>query len=139
MKPKAPPWWQQVKVLKDWWWLIGLLVGAIILWGNLPKRVDKLEAGQAEQAEDIVDLKGIAKSLEGYTKAMSEMQQRQQPANSPASRASRAPQSPREITWEGKDLDGTCWRCLAPTEAACWEDNPATKAVDNLWELCPDE
>ena len=91
-------------------------MGAIVLWGNLPNRVQKVEAGQAAQEEDLNDLKGWAREIQGYTKAQQELQQqiyqRQDTAN--------APQRP---TWrfQEQDDDGTTWCCDERTTEACWE------------------
>ena len=74
-------------VLKDYWGIGLALVGALILWGSLPERVKKVEAGQASQQEDIVDLKGVAGKLDGYIAAQQQMNQllmKQQQATLPA-------------------------------------------------------
>lgn len=105
--------------VKDWWPLYGILgavCSLVLLWGNLPKRVEKVEAGQTKQAEDIVDLKGIAKKLEGYTEAMNRQQQQpQQPAPTQAPPPTHRPGDLREYE------DGVgFWCCNASEEWRDW-------------------
>ena len=117
MKAKTP-----VQVLKEWWWLYGVLatlVGGIVLWGSLPGRVAKAE-------QQIDDLKGWAKELQGYTRAQQEynqQQQQQQMPNAPVSLES--PAGLRE--WE--DTDQTWWCCP-------WQDRQ--QCYDQVaWRRCP--
>lgn len=51
--------------LKDWKWLIGGAIAAIVVWGNLPQRVAAVE-------QNVEDLKGWAKEIQGYTRAQQE-------------------------------------------------------------------
>ena len=51
--------------LKDWWWLLGVVVGVIVVWGNLPQRVTASE-------QKISDLQAWAQETQGYTKALQE-------------------------------------------------------------------
>ena len=60
--------------LKAWWPLFGIaaaVCSVIVLWGRLPARVAKAE-------DQIDDLKGWAKELQGYTRAMQQQQSRPQ-------------------------------------------------------------
>lgn len=77
-----------IQHLKDWWWLYGVgvtLCSAIVLWGGIPGRLAKAE-------EQIDDLKGWARELQGYTRANQQRMQQQTdawpvaPAASPTSR-----------------------------------------------------
>ncbi len=72
--------------LKEWWWLYGVasaLCGAIVLWGGLPSRVAKAE-------EQIDDLRGWAKEIQGYTRAMNQQVPNQ----------ARPPQVPIRRNWD---------------------------------------
>ena len=66
--------------IKDLWPLYGIgatLCGAILLWGNLPKRLEHVEADQTKQGEELDDLKGWARELQGYTRAQEQLNQQQ--------------------------------------------------------------
>lgn len=103
------------KTAKDWWWVVGLLVGAILFWGNLPTRVEKIEAGQVAQEGEIDDLKGWAKELQGYTRAQQEMNQQQQ-APKPMRNLPLPVRGLRE--WDGED----CWTCALDDRQVCFDD-----------------
>ena len=88
----------------DWFWVVGVagaLSGAAMVWGSLPGRVEKVEVSDGKQEEAIVDLKGIAQRLDGYTEAMNRMQQR-------------PPESVVEPpTFIEYDEEGVAWCCQA--------------------------
>lgn len=95
--------------MKDFikWWPIGVaLVGGLVLWGSLPERVRKVEAGQAAQQEDIVDLKGVAGKLDGYIAAQQQMNRQMLDQRQPP-------------VYE-TDQQGVTWVCDTEPED-CWE------------------
>lgn len=109
-KPLVP-----IAMLKDWWWLIGLVVSGIILWGNLPQRMAKAE-------QQIDDLKGWAKEVQGYTRATHELQQQQQMHRQPA------PTTSVLRGLEQQDSAGVWWCCPLADEDACYDQS--------LWRWC---
>lgn len=115
--PKPLSW---ITRLQSYWWLAvvvgGGLLGSIVLWGGLPKRVEKVEAGQAKQADEISDLKGWAREIQGYTRAQQQMNQRAIPAA--PSRALQEELATPPIT-EFDAVEGVWWCCKTTTEA-CW-------------------
>ena len=121
MSSKKPFAW--VSLLKDYWWLAGVIIAlgsTISLWAAMPKRLEKVEVKNEKQDADIVDLKGVAKSIEGYTKAMQQMQQ--------------APSRPRAPETLREHEDGVgYWCCDHATREACWE--PDTNGR-NSWTRC---
>ena len=120
--------------LKEWWWLATVVGGALILWGSLPDRVKKVEAGQASQQEDIVDLKGVAGKLDGYIAAQQQMNQRliqQQTPNAPLSTRNEPPRP--AWRFQEQDDDGTTWCCDERTTEACWKQDAEGR---NGWERC---
>lgn len=61
--------------LQDWWWLYGVgstLCGVVVLWGGLPGRVAKAEQHLEKTQEEVDDLKGWAREIQGYTRAMNQ-------------------------------------------------------------------
>ena len=120
------------KLLKDWWWVVGLIVGAIVVWGNLPQRVAKAE-------EAIQDLKGWAQEVQGYTRAVQEQRQatttdekvaeainayvqqqaqQQLPMNAPAP----------EAQWFTEEDAQGCWECWGYSHEDCW--------TNQRWQRC---
>ena len=88
--------------LKNYWWIIGLVAsvsGFIILWGSIPDRVAKAEDRLEKQAEVIDDLKGFAREIAGYTRAVQQQ----------------APVDPEPCWFPGLEAWG---KCLDKTE--CW-------------------
>ena len=109
------------KLLKDYWGIGLAVVGALILWGSLPDRMKKVEAGQASQQEDIVDLKGVAGKLDGYIAAQQQMNQQlmqQAPSNRPG------------IPWQEEG-----WCCEARLKEDCWLKDTQGR---NGWWKCDD-
>ena len=102
--------------IKDLWPLYGIaatICGLILLWGNLPKRVDKVEAGQAKQEEELDDLKGWARELQGYTRAQQQMNQQQQ---LPSLSNPPAPVPPQAYDWWQDPTTGEWWWCDLSTD-----------------------
>jgi len=113
MKPKKGV---SISKLKDWWWLGAILVGAIVVWGNLPQRVTSAE-------QDIDDLKGWAKEMQGYTRAI---QQTQQVLPTRPTKPMKTLELPEIISeWE----DGVEW-CCNYTKYKC-ESNYSWYICDN--------
>lgn len=112
-----PKWLQHAK---DWWWAISLAVGAIIVWGTLPVRVAKVEAGQERQAEKVSDLELWAKELQGYTRAQQQLQVQQY------SNQAYHPDVQGLREWD--DTEQCFWCCTEPDRDYCYEHN--------LWRRC---
>ena len=113
MNKSVPPWWKDSKTLKDWWWAIALVCGGIVLWGGIPPRLAKAE-------QQIDDLKGWAREVQGYAKAQHEQnrqqQQLQQTQQSQMQQQYQAPPNARvRNIWEEQNPDGSWWCCDAET------------------------
>ena len=116
------------KLLKLWPILLAV-VGGIVLWGNLPKQVAKLEAGQAQQGEELDDLKGWAREIQGYTRAQQELNQAVQHPQAPRGRTFNDRRHPEETRpWVEVDEELLPWCCWEATEADC-DDRES-------WEIC---
>ena len=120
MPLKSSPKW--LSLLKDYWGIGLAVAGALILWGSLPERVKKVEAGQTSQQEDIVDLKGVAGKLEGYIAAQQQMNQQliqQQPSNGLLR---------QNIPWKEEG-----WCCNQDDYEDCWIEDSVGR---NQWRRC---
>lgn len=87
--------------VKDWWPLYGIgstIIGVLVLWASIPGRVAKAE-------EAVEDLKGWAREVQGYTRAMQQQQMLQfpQPAAGPS-----APVGPQPCWNEKRERWETC-------------------------------
>ena len=118
------PMTKTLQLLKDWWWLATVVGGALVLWGSLPDRVKKVEAGQQVQEEKVSELREWAKETQGYLKGQQALNERlaaqQEPAN--------APQHP---TWRWQE-EG--WCCNAWEHEDCWQEDAEGR---NGWVPCP--
>ena len=81
----------RVKLLKDWWWLVVIAFTVIGFCAMLPARLNAVE-------KEVDDLKGWAKELQGYTRAMQQNapQRKDEPIRLPA-------QPWRDYTKEGEE------------------------------------
>ena len=86
--------------IKAWWPVACIIGGLIVLWGNVPIRLAKAE-------EQIDDLKGWAKELQGYTRRMQEQQQ--------------LPQQAAPRVWQAQDREGN-WYCADDQGNWWWPD-----------------
>ena len=112
-------------VLKDYWGIGLALVGVLILWGSLPERVKRVEAGQAKQEEKVSEVREWIKETQGLLKGQAILNERmaQQTANAP----------PRP-TWRWTEWDeDICWGCNADTREDCWT---ADRKGRNAWRRC---
>jgi hypothetical protein len=82
--------------LKAWWWLLAIVLGAAVTWWTIPQRMAK-----AEQAID--DLKGWAREVQGYTRALQEQQR-----------------MVREPIREWSDAQQVWW-CCDTERVICWQ------------------
>ena|SRR3990167_711667 len=93
---------------QKYWWVIGVVVGFILVWGNLPNQMARAEKKIEKVDAEVDDLKGWAKEVTGYTRAMQQMQQQQmqqQSMNQPA------PTRPASTLEWWQDHQGTWWYC----------------------------
>lgn len=61
-----------IEMIQKYWWLLvvcgGSLLGFLVVWSSIPTRLSSAE-------EQIDDLKGWARELQGYTRAQEELNQ----------------------------------------------------------------
>ena len=106
--------------VKTWWPIALAFVGFIVVYGNLPKRVDKVEAGQEVQDTRVQALEKISSKLDGYIEAQQQMNERLANQSTPAPRRSRGLRE-----WE--DEVGF-WCCASDDRQRCFDEE--------LWTVC---
>ena len=84
---KRLPWWQRLDLIRSYWPLILFVVAAIAFLYTLPGRLASAEKQIEKVNDDVDDLKGWAREVQGYTRAM------QQQAPNQVSR----PQAPQPV------------------------------------------
>ena len=65
--------------LKDYWWVAVAFLGLstwIATFRSLPVRVDKVEAGQAQQEDRLVDVEKFTERLDGYLQGQAQLNER---------------------------------------------------------------
>ena len=105
-----------LKNLKDWWWALTLLAGALLFVATLPKRLDSVEAGVSKAQEENQEQYRLLDRLTYIAEQNQQMQQ--QAANQPA------PPPETSVIWE---WDGDrCWECASDQET-CWQEQTWTQ------------
>src|SRR3990167_10379067 len=66
---------ETAKILKDWWWVASLLLGALVFMATLPTRIRNVEASNAAQDQQLKQLSEI----QAYWKGVYEYQQQRAP------------------------------------------------------------
>lgn len=133
-----------IRKLKDWWWLGAGGLGFIVLWGNLPVRVSKVEAGQEAQQEQLTELREISGKLDGYIASQQQMNkllaERSAPAALSRPSAGGAPHTaPTEhsVFPQATDTAGNCWECPWEDTQGCWTAwDDWTELSEQWWQRC---
>lgn len=105
---KKRHWYQRLELIRAYWPLILFVVAAIAFLYTLPGRLASAEKHIEKVGDDVDDLKGWAREIQGYTKAMN-----QQHAPNQSVHPSRTV-TPQE--WQDPK-DGSWWCCSQFCEA----------------------
>lgn len=126
MSKKSLPWWQRLDLIRQYWPLILFVVAATAFLYTLPGRLASSEKRIEKVNEDVDDLKGWAREIQGYTKAMNQQQQASNQisrpqASQPASQLI-PPTTPKPPTLkvEWVQTEGGEWFCLRSDGASWW-------------------
>ena len=122
---KRVPWWQRLELIRSYWPLILFIVAATAFLYTLPGRLASAEKQIEKVNNDVDDLKGWAREVQGYTRAMQQhvpnqmsRPQAPQPVPQPIPNLPVPPQTPIRVQWE-QDAYGD-WFCRSSTGDWWW-------------------
>ena len=107
---------ETAKILKDWWWVASLLLGALVFMATLPTRIRNVEASNAAQDQQLKQLSEI----QAYWKGVYEYQQQRAPTQPMVPGIPANPNTPGipEVWIEPALVDG--WLVCADGEGRWW-------------------
>ena len=123
---KRVPWWQRLELIRSYWPLILFIVAATAFLYTLPGRLASAEKQIEKVNNDVDDLKGWAREVQGYTRAMQQQSPNQlyrpqapQPTPQPIPPTDPPPETLR-VEW-AQDAEGR-WFCTNGRES-WWPNN----------------